>query len=46
MDTVRPSSAAVSARMSRQPSKNTTAELAVRRLLHAARWDGPAVLGA
>lgn len=31
-----PSSAAVSARMSRQVSKDTVAELAVRRLLHAA----------
>lgn len=36
MDDVRPSSPGVSARMSRQPSKDTAAELAVRRLLHAA----------
>jgi DNA mismatch endonuclease, patch repair protein len=38
MNTVKPSpsSAAVSARMSRQARKDTAAELAVRRLLHAA----------
>ncbi|MET9252224.1 very short patch repair endonuclease [Streptomyces sp. NPDC003717] len=36
MNSVEPSSAAVSARMSRQLSKDTNAELAVRRLLHAA----------
>lgn len=36
MDDVRPSSPGVSARMSRQLSKDTGAELAVRRLLHAA----------
>ncbi|MER8116210.1 very short patch repair endonuclease [Streptomyces sp. NPDC094031] len=36
MPHVTPSSAAVSARMSRQMSKDTAAELAVRRLLHAA----------
>lgn len=35
MDSVRPSSPGVSARMSRQVSKDTAAELAVRRLLHA-----------
>nr|WP_026178099.1 very short patch repair endonuclease [Streptomyces hokutonensis] len=33
---MKPSSPAVSARMSRQASKDTAAELAVRRLLHAA----------
>ncbi|MCX3063628.1 very short patch repair endonuclease [Streptomyces beihaiensis] len=33
---MKPSSAGVSARMSRQASKDTAAELAVRRLLHAA----------
>ena len=33
---IRPSSPGVSARMSRQASKDTSAELAVRRLLHAA----------
>lgn len=36
MDDVRPSSPGVSARMSRQASKDTSAELAVRRLLHEA----------
>lgn len=36
MNDLRPSSPGVSARMSRQLSKNTAAELAVRRLLHAA----------
>ena len=36
MDSMRPSSPGVSARMSRQASKDTNAELAVRRLLHAA----------
>lgn len=36
MDNVRPSSPGVSARMSRQASKDTNAELAVRRMLHAA----------
>lgn len=36
MDNVRPSSPGVSARMSRQASKDTSAELAVRHLLHAA----------
>ena len=36
MNTVKPSSPAVSARMSKQVSKDTAAELAVRRLLHAA----------
>jgi len=36
LDDVRPSSPGVSARMSRQRSKDTGAELAVRRLLHAA----------
>jgi len=36
LNTVRPSSPDVSARMSRQASKDTSAELAVRRLLHAA----------
>ncbi|MFF1404605.1 very short patch repair endonuclease [Streptomyces sp. NPDC058294] len=36
MSHVTPSSAAVSARMSKQASKDTEAELAVRRLLHAA----------
>ncbi|MDT0435882.1 MULTISPECIES: very short patch repair endonuclease [Streptomyces] len=35
MDSVTPSSAGVSARMRRQASKDTSAELAVRRLLHA-----------
>lgn len=35
MSTVKPLSPAVSARMSRQASKDTAAELAVRRLLHA-----------
>ncbi|MBE1597598.1 DNA mismatch endonuclease (patch repair protein) [Streptomyces stelliscabiei] len=36
MSTMKPLSPAVSARMSRQVSKDTAAELAVRRLLHAA----------
>lgn len=36
MSTMKPLTAAVSARMSRQASKDTAAELAVRRLLHAA----------
>ncbi len=36
MDDMRPSSPGVSARMSRQASKDTSAELAVRRLLYAA----------
>lgn len=36
MNEMKPSSPAVSARMSRQVSKDTAAELAVRRLLHAA----------
>lgn len=36
MNSMTPSSPGVSARMSRQASKNTRAELAVRRLLHAA----------
>lgn len=36
MNSMTPSSPGVSARMSRQTSKNTGAELAVRRLLHAA----------
>lgn len=36
MSTMKPLSPAVSARMSRQLSKDTAAELAVRRLLHAA----------
>ncbi|CAL9551541.1 hypothetical protein SUDANB54_04440 [Streptomyces sp. enrichment culture] len=36
MNSMTPSSPGVSARMSRQASKNTGAELAVRRLLHAA----------
>ena len=36
MENVRPSSPGVSARMSRQLSKDTNAELAVRHLLHAA----------
>lgn len=36
MDNMRPSSPGISARMSRQASKDTNAELAVRRLLHAA----------
>lgn len=35
MNSVTPSSPGVSARMSRQPSKDTGVELAVRRLLHA-----------
>ncbi len=35
MSTMKPLSPAVSARMSRQASKDTAAELAVRRLLHA-----------
>ncbi|MGW0864408.1 very short patch repair endonuclease [Streptomyces sp. NPDC002611] len=35
MNSVTPSSAGVSARMSRQASKDTAVELAVRRLLHA-----------
>lgn len=36
MDDMKPSSPGVSARMSRQASKDTKAELVVRRLLHAA----------
>ncbi len=36
MNSVTPSSSSVSARMSRQASKDTAVELAVRRLLHAA----------
>jgi DNA mismatch endonuclease (patch repair protein) len=36
LDNVMPSSPAVSARMSRQASKDTNAEIVVRRLLHAA----------
>lgn len=38
MSTVKPSSLGVSARMSRQASRDTTPEVAVRKLLHAAGY--------
>ncbi|WP_406462615.1 very short patch repair endonuclease [Streptomyces sp. NBC_00111] len=36
MNTIEPSSPGVSARMKRQPSRDTTPEVAIRKLLHAA----------